>query len=50
LTVKPIIIPRTSDEFFKAVERTMDTSIDNDGIIITPLNQSYSESVLKWKP
>lgn len=50
MRVKPIIIPSTAQEFFNAVATTMETTIDNDGLIITPINQTYSQSVFKWKP
>lgn len=50
IQVKPIIIPTTADEFFKAIQDTLNTTVDNDGIILTPINQPYSGSVLKWKP
>lgn len=47
---KPIIIPKTTKEFFNAIEQMNDIGIQTDGIIFTPIKQKYSGYVLKWKP
>lgn len=48
--VKPIVIPESADEFFRAVDRMLNPGVESDGLILTPVNQSYSENVYKWKP
>lgn len=59
LVAKDIIIPKTVDEFFQATKSmiNMKNNIATDGIIITPVNESYmiepgneKLNILKWKP
>lgn len=51
---KPIIIPSTSDAFFTAMMDTdamiVKEGIPSDGIILSGVNQPYSNPVYKWKP
>lgn len=53
-SVKPILIPRTVDDFFAGVADMWELpdveGIPKDGLILTPVSQPYRNSVYKWKP
>lgn len=52
--LKPIIIPRTPQEFFSAVEKMSqyprEHGVKSDGEIFTEVSKPYSNNVYKWKP
>lgn len=54
MRMKPIRIPSTAQEFFTAVQETLNEvrreGIPFDGLIFTGANQPYMNNVLKWKP
>jgi len=51
LYLKNHIFIKSPEEFFDAVEKTLSTKLDNDGIIFTPVNDVYLSSfIFKWKP
>ncbi len=50
IETKPIIIPEDEASFHDAVREMLDVPIETDGLILTPVNQPYSNSVYKWKP
>lgn len=49
--VKPQTIPTDPSTFFQAVENMITMPLmPTDGIILTGIDQAYSQSVYKWKP
>lgn len=50
VNIKPIELPKTATEFFNIIEGIFTkVKIPIDGIILTKINQSYSEPVFKYK-
>lgn len=50
IKVKPIHVPNNTEEFFKDMNDILNNTTErSDGAILTPINQEYSKSVLKYK-
>lgn len=50
ISMKPYWEPTTVDEFFRYNREVLRSDIPHDGIILIPIDQMYSNPVLKWKP